>query len=189
MELTEEEQRVFDEFAAKNPICYATSDEAQSADIEVMQNETNDLSNERPASVEFTDVLKDMKGKYAISYHYSKDWEGNSGSTQSRFEKNIEAIKLTKAVENGTLELTRNIQEKLSLYVGWGGLSAYFDENRSDLTESRNLLKGLLTEDEYKSARSSCTDSFYTPREVIAGIYNALDRFCLLYTSDAADEL
>ena len=177
MELTEEEQRVFDEFAAKNPICYATSDEAQSADIEVMQSETNDLSNERPASVEFTDVLKDMKGKYAISYHYSKDWEGNSGSTQSRFEKNIEAIKLTKAVENGTLELTRNIQEKLSLYVGWGGLSAYFDENRSDLTESRNLLKGLLTEDEYKSARSSCTDSFYTPREVIAGIYNALDRF------------
>lgn len=177
MELTEEEQWVFDEFAEKNPICYATSDEARSADIEVMQSETNDLSNERPASVEFTDVLKDMKGKYAISYHYSKDWEGNSGSAQSRFEKNIEAIKLTKAVENGTLELTRNIQEKLSLYVGWGGLSAYFDENRSDLTESRNLLKGLLTEDEYKSARSSCTDSFYTPREVIAGIYNALDRF------------
>lgn len=179
LEVTEEERHIFDDFVEKNPIRYADNEEVLSTntDSQPSEKESVHLSDEKPESVEFQELLKDMKGKYALSYHYPENWEANQGNAQSRFEKNLEAIKLTKAVESGTLELNRNVQEKLSLYVGWGGLSAYFDESRSDLAESRALLKSLLTEEEYKSARSSCTDSFYTPREVISGIYHALDRF------------
>lgn len=57
--------------------------------------------------------------------------------------------------------------------IGWGGLPEWFDSNKSNYS----TLKNSLTEEEYKAARSTVTDSFYTPRIVMDAIYQALDRF------------
>ena len=113
-----------------------------------------------------------------IDYSYGEAWEPNNGNDISRFAKNIEAIKTLKVIEGENRYATAAEQEILSQYVGWGGLSLFFDESRQDsYTVQRQELRELLTQEEYKLARASVTDSFYTPREVIDGIYQALNRF------------
>lgn len=49
------------------------------------------------------------------------------------------------------------------MYVGWGGLSNCFDMDKNP--EKYNELSELLTEEEFKSARASTTDAFYTPKK------------------------
>lgn len=113
----------------------------------------------------------------ANDFYYDDEWVPNTGSDRERFERNIEAIRVLKGVEAEGRNATEEEQKLLSQYVGWGGLSKYFDERESGLSEQRNILKSLFTEDEYASAMSTVTDSFYTPKEVIQGVYAALERF------------
>lgn len=51
-------------------------------------------------------------------------------------------------------------QEILSRYVGWGGLSAAFDDRKEEWSQEHRELKGLLSESEYKEARSSTLNAF-----------------------------
>ncbi len=111
------------------------------------------------------------------SFSYGSGWVPNNGSDATRFENNIQAITMLKAVEAGDLEAEDTVKNILSRYVGWGGLSMYFDESKDNLKSDRDRLKNLLTDEEYKSARASVTDSFYTSKEVIGGVYEAIERF------------
>ena len=123
-------------------------------------------------------VIRDgiiMKGE-AIPYHYSEEWHSNNGSDKERFNENVKAIKLLKRLEKEHRYATSDEQYVLSHYVGWGGLSNAFDSSVSQWKEEYKELKALLTEEEYQAARSSVTDSFYTPRVVMDQIYVALDR-------------
>ena len=70
-------------------------------------------------------------------------------------------------------------QEVLAQYVGWGGLPDVFDEKKSNWSEEYNILKQLLTKEEYESARASTLTAFYTPPVVIRNIYKALQNMGL----------
>lgn len=109
-----------------------------------------------------------------IDFTYPDGWTLPTGSDRTRFEGNIEAIRTLKTIVKENRYATPEEQLILSRYVGWGGLSNAFDKSR--WSEEYDTLKDLLTESEYKAARASVTDSFYTPPEVINGIYDALDR-------------
>ena len=112
-----------------------------------------------------------------VCFSYPDDWIPNTGSDSERFRKNIDAIRLLKQIESEHRFATYEEQLILSQYVGWGGLSLFFDLDLDDKFSADRLeLKNLLTEDEYKSARSTVTDSFYTPREVLDGIFVGLNR-------------
>lgn len=108
-------------------------------------------------------------------YTYSEDWISTVGNSTTRGAANVAAIKLLKQIEHENRPASHEEQEILSHYVGWGGLSEWFDEDKHN--DKCNLLKELLTEDEFKSARSSVTDSFYTPRVVLDSVYKALKQF------------
>ena len=109
-----------------------------------------------------------------IPFFYGEDWKPTTGSDKERFRENIDAIKLLKQIESEHRYATKEEQDILSHYVGWGGLSNAFDENNSAWRSEYEELKGLLTQAEYEAARGSVTDSFYTPREVVDGVYKAL---------------
>ena len=47
-----------------------------------------------------------------------------------RLKNNIEAIKVLKEIEERHSHATKEEQEILSKYVGWGGLSDVFDEEK-----------------------------------------------------------
>lgn len=92
-----------------------------------------------------------------------------------RLNQNLEAISMLKRVESGQRELDSTVQEALAKYVGWGGLSEVFDEERGgQWKEARAFLKENLSPSEYEAAKESTLTAFYTPKTVIDSIYSTL---------------
>lgn len=155
----------------------AHNTETAEADIETDSFGTDEAVDVETVSEEIEEQQEQQFPAFTESFHYSDTWEPNNGSASERFEKNLTAISLLKAVEEGIIPLTERTQGHLSQYVGWGGLSMYFDESKPEYASDRARLKSYLTEEEYRMAKASVTDAFYTPREVMHGIYQALERF------------
>jgi len=96
------------------------------------------------------------------------------GTPKEKYKNNIEAIKTLKKCESENRYATKEEQEILSKYVGWGGLSQAFDERNESWSNEYKELKELLTEKEYLNARESTLTAFYTPPIVIKSIYQVL---------------
>ena len=111
-----------------------------------------------------------------IDYTYSPDDNIDAGGPKAKFKANIEAIKLLNQIESENRLAMADEQRILCKYVGWGGLSEAFDENNSSWSSEYAELKGLLTDDEYKSALASVLCAHYTPPEIIENIYATLER-------------
>ena len=93
------------------------------------------------------------------------------GTPGQRYANNVAAIRLLKRLDAESRLATPEEQEVLSKYVGWGGLSACFEEKHSKYQE----LKTLLTEEEYAAARESSLTAFYTPPVVIRAMFKAIE--------------
>ncbi|HES2383836.1 TPA: DEAD/DEAH box helicase family protein [Streptococcus pyogenes] len=92
-----------------------------------------------------------------------------------RLKNNIEAIKVLKEIEERHRHATKEEQDILSKYVGWGGLSDVFDEEKQgQWSKARDFLKENLSQSEYDAARESTLTAFYTPKIVIDSIYKTL---------------
>lgn len=92
-----------------------------------------------------------------------------------RLKNNIEAINVLKALEKENRSARKDEQEILAKYIGWGGLSDIFDEEKEgQWLDARNFLKENLTGEEYNRARESTLTAFYTPKVVIDAIYESL---------------
>ena len=125
-------------------------------------------------------VLTPPKKKKQSALAYPLDADGRNyritddhigeGAPLERFQRNLDAIRTLKAVEAENRAATAEEQAVLAQYVGWGGLSDFFDEKNPRYAE----LKELLTDAEYAAARESTLTAFFTPPVVIRGIYAAL---------------
>ena len=110
-----------------------------------------------------------------IDFQIEDDLLGE-GTPKEKVSRNIEAIKLLKRLESENRNATKDEQETLSKYIGWGGLPDVFDERKTNFNEE---LKELLTKEEYKSAMESTLTAFYTPPIVIKSIYQILQNMGL----------
>ena len=99
------------------------------------------------------------------------------GGAKARFKSNIEAIETVKKLYRENRDATPEERKVLAKYVGWGGLAKAFDETDANWKKEYAQLKGLLTEDEYNGAKGSVLNAHYTAKEVIDGMYFALQRF------------
>ena len=99
------------------------------------------------------------------------------GGAKTRFRNNVAAIRLVNRLYAENRNPTIEERKTLSRFVGWGGLSQAFDEKNPDWQKEYAELKGLLSAEDYDNARGSTLNAYYTPKEVIDGIYKALDRF------------
>lgn len=136
------------------------------------------VKKKRRNKIEYFDLhpeiaLKD-RNNYAI---FNKDL--GVGTPKEKFRKNIEAIKVLKKCNEENRYATPEEQEKLSEYVGWGGLADAFDPNKNNWSDEYKELKEILTEKEYNEARESTLTAFYTPPIVISSIYKALENMGL----------
>lgn len=102
------------------------------------------------------------------------DMDPQYGGPKARFQNNVAAIRLLKSLEERGALATTAEQQVLSTYVGWGGLSEAFDANNAQWREEYQLLKSLLTEEEYTAARESTLTAFYTPPAVTEAIFTGL---------------
>ena len=105
------------------------------------------------------------------------DMELGYGGPKAKFRMNTDAIRLLKLLEAENRLATPDEQTVLSKYVGWGALSAAFDENNEQWKSEYEELRGLLTPEEYAAARSSTLNAHYTSPTVISAIYSALASF------------
>ncbi len=109
------------------------------------------------------------------------------GGAKTKFRANIEAIKALKKIESDNLALAADMfkprharpeeQELLSKYVGWGAVSKAFDRTDEKWSAESAELAELLTPEEYRQARASVNDAFFTAPVVIDAIYEALGNF------------
>jgi len=106
-----------------------------------------------------------------INYHIT-DKEIGAGTPRERYRNNVEAIKTLKKIESENRLATKDEQEILSKYVGWGGLADAFDESK--WVNEYKELKELLNDEEYNNAKESVLTAFYTPPIVINSIYKAI---------------
>lgn len=113
----------------------------------------------------------------AQDFYYPPDWKLPEGGPKTRYQCNIQAIRILKLLEAEERPATTGEQEILSYYVGWGGLSNAFNSKKKEWKKEYSELKTLLNEEEYAQARASVNTSFYTPPEIIQGIYQALEQF------------
>ncbi|WP_416337560.1 helicase-related protein [Holdemanella porci] len=111
-----------------------------------------------------------------INYQIIDDHLG-AGTPKERYRNNIAAIKLLFSLEEEGRLATKEEQDILAKYVGWGGLSEAFDESKSNWSNEYHELKSLLSEEEYNAARESTLTAFYTPPVVIESIYSIIERF------------
>ena len=99
------------------------------------------------------------------------------GGAKARFKSNIEAIETMKKLYRENRDATPEERKILAKYVGWGGLAKAFDSLDENWQNEYAQLKGLLTEEEYTAAKGSVLNAHYTSKEVIDGMYSALQRF------------
>ena len=127
---------------------------------------------------EFNSNGKEIEEEYPkVNYHISDDKVDISFGAKSRFEDNVKAIELLKQLESEDRNATKEEQDILSRYVGWGGIADAFDERKDNWKSERERLKLLLNDEEYKAAAHSTLSSFYTPNVAIDGIYKTLKQF------------
>lgn len=105
-----------------------------------------------------------------------KAFELEEVGKKARFRRNVEAIRVLKECEFDNRFATPEEQQVLAQYVGWGGIPEAFDENNTAWADEFTELYGLLSPEEYQSARESTLTAFYTPPVVISAIYKAMEQ-------------
>lgn len=99
------------------------------------------------------------------------------GGAKTRFKNNVAAIRLVNRLYAENRKPTAEEKKTLSQFVGWGGLAQAFDEKNESWKKEYAELKSLLSTEDYEQARSSTLNAYYTAKDVIEGIYSALNRF------------
>lgn len=121
--------------------------------------------------VVFTTLHPEIPSEQRHNFHIT-DSELEHGTRSEKYAANVAAIRCLKQIETEKRLATREEQEILSRYVGWGGLADCFDERHGKYLE----LKSLLDEDEYAAARASSLTAFYTSPVIIRAMYQALEQ-------------
>ena len=111
----------------------------------------------------------------AQNFHITDDNLGVGGA-KTKYQANINAIKLLKYLEADGRQASPEQQEVLSRYVGWGGLADAFDPTKENWRAEYAELKELLTPAEYEAARASTLNAHYTSPTVIRAIYEAVEK-------------
>ena len=88
----------------------------------------------------------------------------------------MDAISLLKELEFENRQATPEEQETLSRYVGWGGLSDAFDENKPTWAKEFAELYATLSPEEYEAAKGTTLNAHYTSPTVIQAIYEAVGK-------------
>ncbi|MDU1642471.1 MAG: SNF2-related protein, partial [Peptoniphilus harei] len=179
--ITGSETILFNDYKNLDLEVYKSSEkEKQSIDkgelVDQISFEDIDNNNEEEVKKDKKTDRENIEGISEVSLENYKiiNEEENLPPSQ-RLKNNIEAINVLKALEKENRSARKDEQEILAKYIGWGGLSDVFDEEKEgQWLDARNFLKENLTGEEYNRARESTLTAFYTPKVVIDAIYESL---------------
>lgn len=125
---------------------------------------------------QFADKMQIIKAKKQNENFRFEVSELPKGGQKTRYQWNVEAIRLLKQIEFENRAATPDEQKILARYVGWGGIPQAFDERNESWKKEYEELKSLLSEFEYMDARESVNTAFYTSPEIIEAVYQGLSQ-------------
>lgn len=107
----------------------------------------------------------------------NKEPKFHGGKKGEAFQRNVAAIRVLKMLEKEHRPIGDESEKAALLsYTGFGNLPEVFDEKNESWQAGRDLLKSLLTNEEYTAARSSVLSAFYTDADIVSAIYNGISR-------------
>ena len=130
---------------------------------------------------EFQPYLKPEAEKIVTEPHNFRiqDNDLGAGGPKAKYKANMEAIHLLQTLEKEERLAAPEEQEILSRYVGWGGIPQAFEESNSSWADEYLELKNTLSPEEYRAARASTLNAFYTSPTVIRSMYEVLENMGL----------
>lgn len=149
------------------------------------QNEIDSLKSELSQEIKKeTEIIEEVESKEedinkdnAKDFQTDKIFNSESLTEGERLDQNILCIDTLNKLKKEKRYASREEQEILSKYVGWGGLSKVFDVNaKGRFRKAQEKLKENMTSNEYESAYRTTTSAFYTPEDTIKFMYKALDK-------------
>ena len=148
------------------------------ARMEKYEKDFAEKSYEKLDSLEkqFADKMQIIKAKKQNENFRFEVSELPKGGQKTRYQWNVEAIRLMKQIEFENRAATPDEQKILARYVGWGGIPQAFDERNESWKKEYEELKSLLSEFEYMDARESVNTAFYTSPEIIEAVYQGLSQ-------------
>jgi len=151
----------------------ATSDEAKPVVYIPVDGEWQGFPSVAAAEEAALEEFQKETRRRARNFRITDEHLGEGGA-KTKCRANIEAIQLLKYLERNGFQASPEQQDKLSGYVGWGGIPEVFDESKSEWSKEYAELKALLTPEEYEAARGSTLNAHYTSPAVIRAIYEAV---------------
>ena len=128
------------------------------------------------------DIPESQEQEKAVLEPYNfriQDNDLGAGGPKAKYKANMEAIHLLQTLEKEERLAAPEEQEILSRYVGWGGIPQAFEESNSSWADEYLELKNTLSPEEYRAARASTLNAFYTSPTVIRSMYEALENMGL----------
>lgn len=133
------------------------------------------IENNEEKFVAKDDVIVESIESQRINYHIPNDFKKHQ-NLKIKYQENVDAIKLLQKIEQENRLATKDEQEILAKYNGWGGLAKVFDINSQEWQKQYKEVKELLTPEEYEKAKASVVNAFYTDKTIIDNIYLGLCR-------------
>lgn len=150
------------EGAVKDRVTFIADEFLSNGDFKIITHEKSEEEVSAPDKGENFTITDDTLG---------------DGGAKTKFRANVDAIRTLKTLEVEKRPATTEEKETLSRYVGWGAIPQAFDKSADKWSAEYKELSELLTPEEYRQARSTVGDAFYTSPTIIEGIYEALGNF------------
>lgn len=128
---------------------------------------------EKSAEPKLKSIVIDLTQPHKHDFRITNNELGYGGA-KTKYHMNVDAIRTLQNIEADRRLATPEEQEILSKYVGWGGVADAFDESKDNWRAEYAELKGLLSEEEYESARASTLNAHYTSPTVIKAMYECI---------------
>lgn len=125
---------------------------------------------------QFSDALDNRKTKNSKDNFHLSAGELPKGGPKTRYQWNVEAIRLLRQIEHEERAATQDEQKILARYVGWGGIPQAFDADNESWQKEYQELKDLLDSEEYEDARDSVNTAFYTDPMITEAVYEGLEK-------------
>jgi N12 class adenine-specific DNA methylase len=98
------------------------------------------------------------------------------GGPRTKVRANLAAVRLLRQIQAEGRDATRDEQEVLAGYLGWGAYPGVFADDHPEWGRFGIELKELLTPGEWRACAASTPNANHTPRAVVRAIYAVLAR-------------
>lgn len=162
---------------------YISLEELKNADVEMdfyfTQRPLSEIKDEHSKKYYANDIeTQELVLEEEILVNHVIENNRDFGGAKTRFKANIEAIQTLSLLDGKSA--TSKEKETISKYVGWGGLPQAFykhDGSASKGWEKETAqLEVVLSDEQYKQARRSTLDSFYTNEEIAKSIWEVAQK-------------